>query len=184
LKQWKPGKYPLPTRKTWTNATLRRHEQGAVLPPTGKRVSAQSGVELVVKKLTPNHHTIARNTLLIEYRLSNQIDKKTMGIMRRKAKSIPGKNQFMRCYKKGCHTCREFAIANGLGIAMLVAIPAIGTGSHAPQSCYNVKNFLYDPENDTYFCLVGEVLRSNQILLKVYNSILSRRKPGSVRPVQ
>ncbi len=46
----------------------------------------------------------AKYKLLIDYKLSNQNDKKAMGIMLRRAKSILRTSSFTALYDKGYHT--------------------------------------------------------------------------------
>ena len=103
----------------------------------------------------------AMNKLLIDYRVTNRNDRKAMGGMLRRAKSILRTNTFTALYDKGYHTGSEFKIASGLGIHTLVAVPAIGRRSQAPDPRYNVEHFVYDKGNDTYTCPQGHELKSN-----------------------
>ena len=118
----------------------------------------------------------AKHKLLIDYRLTNQNDKKAMGMMLRRAKSILRTNRFTGLYDKGYHTGSELAIADRLGIETLVAIPGIGRGSQAPDPRYNAENFVYDAEKDTYTCPEREVLSSNQRLYKARNYTFKQYK--------
>jgi hypothetical protein len=79
-----------------------------------------------------------------------------MGSMLRRAKSILRTGDFTALYDKGYHTGSEFAIANSLGIDVLVAIP--GPASQAPNPDYNVENFDYVKEGDYYVCPQGNKL--------------------------
>ena len=90
----------------------------------------------------------AKHKLLIDYKLTNQNDKKAMGMMLRRAKTILRTNQFTALYDKGYHTGSEFYIAGQLGIQTLVAVPAIGRSSQAPNPKYNAENFIYNKPND------------------------------------
>lgn len=111
----------------------------------------------------------ADHKLLIDYRITNQNDKKAMGGMLRRAKAILRKNTFMALYDKGYHTGSEFKTASDLGIATLVAIPAIGRKSQAPDPVYNVEHFTYNNEQDRYTCPQGHELTSNGSWYKTRN---------------
>ena len=91
----------------------------------------------------------AKHKLLIDYKLTNKNDKKAMGMMLRRAKSILGEpTPSLHSTSKGYHTGSEFHIANSLGVDSLVAIPAIGRTSQAPDPSYNVENFIYHHDSD------------------------------------
>ncbi len=99
----------------------------------------------------------AKHCIPIDYEVTNNNDKKAMGAMIRRAKSIIGNNDFTALFDKGYHTGSELEIAQGLGIKTLVAIPA--PGSNAPDPLYNVKNFAYEPGEDHYVCPQGHFQR-------------------------
>jgi len=107
--------------------------------------------------------------LLIDYKLTNKNDKKAMGSMLRRAKTILGNNTFTALYDKGYHTGSEFKTAHDLGIDTLVAIPAIGRKSQAPDPDYNVERFTYDNKTDTYSCPQRKILKSNGSWYKARN---------------
>ena len=111
----------------------------------------------------------ADHKLLINYKITNENDKKAMGGMLRRAKTILRTNSFTALYDKGYHTGSEFCTASELGIATLVAIPAIGRKSQAPDPAYNVENFNYDDQTDTYTCPQGNTLSSNGSWYKARN---------------
>ncbi len=97
----------------------------------------------------------------IDYLLTNQNDKKAMGTMLRRAKSILRTNQFTALYDKGYHTGSEFKTAHDLGISTLVAIPAISRAAQAPDPDYNVEHFDYHHIDDQYTCPQNQQLISN-----------------------
>jgi len=103
----------------------------------------------------------AEHKLLIDYKITNQNDKKAMGGMLRRAKAILGTNTFTALYDKGYHTGSEFATAHDLGVHTLTAIPAIGRKSQAPDTSYNAEHFQYDHRTDTYTCPKGNTMASN-----------------------
>lgn len=111
----------------------------------------------------------AKHKLLLDYKLTNQNDKKAMGMMLRRAKSILRTNGFTALFDKGYHTGSEFKTADGLGIKTLVAIPNIGRASQAPNPAYNSENFVYNNDTDTYTCPQGNKLTSNQTEYKARN---------------
>ncbi|SKB54074.1 Transposase DDE domain-containing protein [Salegentibacter salinarum] len=107
----------------------------------------------------------AKNCIPIVYEVTNQNDKKAMGAMVRRAKSILGTTDFTALFDKGYYTGTELGIVQGLGIKTLVAIP--DQASKAPDPNYNVKNFIYDQHNDTYTCPEGHPLTtSGKLYLK------------------
>ena len=118
----------------------------------------------------------AKNKLLIDYKLTNQNDKKAMGMMLRRAKSILKTNQFIALYDKGYHTGSEFFTAHQLGIDTLVAIPGIGRASQAPNPEYNAEHFEYNKATDTYTCPQGHTLTSNQTHYKARNYTFKQYK--------
>jgi len=103
----------------------------------------------------------AEHKLLIDYKITNKNDKKAMGDMLKRAKDILKSNEFTALYDKGYHTGSEFHTADQLGIKTLVAIPAIGRKSQAPNPDYNAEHFVYNKEQDTYTCPEGHTLKSN-----------------------
>lgn len=103
----------------------------------------------------------AHHKLLIDYKITNRNDKKAMGMMLRRAKAILRTNTFTALYDKGYHTGSEFHTAHNLGVDTLVAIPAIGRASQAPDPDYNAENFRYDHDSDSYTCPQGCTLTSN-----------------------
>ena len=118
----------------------------------------------------------AKHKLLIDYKLTNQNDKKAMGTMLRRAKAILRTNTFTALYDKGYHTGSEFHIADSLSIDTLVAIPAIGRKSQAPDPKYNAENFTYNPDDDIYTCPQGNTLSSNGSWYKARNYTFKQYK--------
>lgn len=103
----------------------------------------------------------AKHNIPIDYKVTNENDSKAMGKMLPRAKSILGHNQFTTLYDKGYHTGSEFAIADRLGLEVLVAVPGMPSSSNAPNPEYNVEKFIYNADNDCYICPQGHELRSN-----------------------
>lgn len=111
-----------------------------------------------------------KHKLLADYKVTNENDKKAMGNMLQRAKSIlRPKEPITALYDKGFHTGSEFCTAEQLGINTLVAIPAIGRSSQAPNPDYNVEHFTYNKETDSYTCPEKHTLTSNGSWYKARN---------------
>lgn len=110
-----------------------------------------------------------KHKLLVDGKLTAENDKKAMGMMLRRSKSILGSNHFIALFDKGYHTGSEFKIAYDLGVDTLVAIPEIGRTSQAPDPNYNAEHFLYDRHSDCYTCPQGHTLTSNGSWYKARN---------------
>lgn len=104
-----------------------------------------------------------------DYKVTNSNDSKAMGHMLQRAKTVLRTNSFTALYDKGYHTGSELATANRLGIKTLVAIPAIGRASQAPDPRYNSEHFIYNHQKDTYTCPQGNTLKSNASTYKGRN---------------
>ena len=101
----------------------------------------------------------AEHCIPIDYEVTNHNDKKAMGAMVRRAKSILGNNDFTALFDKGYHTGSEMEIAQNLNVKTLVAIPS--PAFNAPDPNYNVQNFVYDPQKDHYICPENHFLKTN-----------------------
>ena len=97
----------------------------------------------------------------IDYKATNENDSKAMGDMLQRAKSILQTNNFTALFDKGYHTGSEFDIADELGVEVMVAIPSIPHSSQAPDPNYNVENFIYNENENTYTCPQGHTLTTN-----------------------
>ena len=136
----------------------------------------------------------AKNNIPIDYKITNANDKRAMGNMLRRAKTILQHNNFTALYDKGYHTGRELAIVDELNIKTLVAIPPFSGASHAPDLNYDVEYFDYNPETDTYICPQGNTLRTTgywhvaknpngQIAYRFRNYTTPKCKTCEVRPL-
>lgn len=103
--------------------------------------------------------TDAKHNLPIDYKVTNENDSKAMGNMLRRTKSILRTNDFTALFDKGYHTGSEIKTAVDLGIEIMVAIPEVS--SNAPDENYNVAQFIYDKEKDTYTCPQHQTLTTN-----------------------
>ena len=101
----------------------------------------------------------AKHNIPIDYKVTANNDSKAMGNMLQRAKSILQTNNFTALYDKGYHTGSEMKIAQDLGINAIIAIPDVA--SNAPDHRYNVANFKYNKEDDTYTCPEHHILETN-----------------------
>ena len=101
----------------------------------------------------------AENKIPIDYEVTNENDKKAMTSMVENAIEIVGNNEFDAVFDKGYYTAEQLHNCHELGIETHVAIPS--PASNAPNKKYNVSEFVYNAEYDTYCCPAGETLISN-----------------------
>jgi len=111
----------------------------------------------------------SKNNIPIDYKVTNQNDSKAMGNMLQRAKSILRANDFTALYDKGYHTGSEFDIAEKLDVNVMVAIPGKPASSQAPDPNYNVENFIYNENENTYTCPQGHSLTTNGTWHKTTN---------------
>jgi hypothetical protein len=141
----------------------------------------ESRHQIVRNNITEVSYTLqstvdAKHCIPIDYKVTNANDKKAMGGMLRRAKSILRTTEFTALYDKGYHTGSEFKIADELEIKTLVAIPGIGRNSQAPDPNYNAENFAYDHKTDTYQCPEGHKMKSNGTRYKGRNGTFKQCK--------
>ena len=101
----------------------------------------------------------AEHNLPIDYEVTNINDKRAMGAMLRRAKTILRTADTTALFDKGYHTGSELLTAQKLGFKTLVAVPA--QASNAPDPAYNSYNFPYDHEQDHYTCPQEHKLKTN-----------------------
>lgn len=100
-----------------------------------------------------------KHKLPIDYELTNQNDKNAMTSMVEKAIEIVGNNTFDAVFDKGYYTAEEIHKTQKLGVTTHVCVP--NPASNAPDKAYNVSEFTYNKEHDTYTCPAGEILITN-----------------------
>jgi hypothetical protein len=103
------------------------------------------------------------------YKVTNTNDSKAMGGMFSRATYILNTNRFTALYDKGYHTGTGSNIADGLGVRVMVAIPAMPKSSQAPDPEYNVENFIFNETENTYTCPQGHLLATNGTWHKTSN---------------
>jgi hypothetical protein len=72
---------------------------------------------------------------------------------------IVGNNSFEAVFDKGYYTAEEIYKTQELGVTTHVCIP--NPSSHAPDRSYDVSEFQYNKQCDTYTCPAGQILKSN-----------------------
>jgi transposase len=139
------------------------NETGQVQVSTSDPESRQMIIRNNITEVAYNVQTTvdAKHNLPIDYKVTNTNDSKAMGNMLQRAKTILGTNKFTALYDKGYHTGSEFDMAEKLGIEVMVAIPARPKSSHAPDPDYDMENFLYNEQTDTYTCPQGHTMTTN-----------------------
>ena len=101
----------------------------------------------------------AKYNLPINYTVTNTNDKRAMTKMVEQAIEIVGNNTFDAVFDKGYYTAEEIHKTQELGVTTHVCVP--NPSSHAPDRAYDVSEFKYNNQTDTYTCPTGEILRSN-----------------------
>ena len=137
------------------------NESGQVQISTSDPESRQMITRNNITEVAYNVQTTVDSThnIPIDYNVTNENDSKAMGKMLPRAKTILRTNDFKTLYDKGYHTGSEFAIANRLGVEVLVAVPAVA--ANAPDQAYNVENFRYEASGDYYVCPQRSELHTN-----------------------
>lgn len=105
--------------------------------------------------------TDSENKLVLDYEVTNVNDTHAMGDMVKNAIEIIGNNNFIAIYDKGYHSGMEIKKCHDDGIETLVAIPALPSISQAPDRNFNLENFIYNKESDTYTCPRGYLLKTS-----------------------
>jgi len=110
---------------------------GKVIAIGGTKLRAQNSTSVDDKHYLP-----------IDFKTTNNNDTHDMGNMTARAKSIIGHNDFTTLLDKGYHTGSEISRCHEMGVETMVAIPALST--QAVDPAYNVDQFIYHKETDTY----------------------------------
>lgn len=158
-------------KKGYKNLENKLKERGQTQISTSDPESRHMIIRNNITEVAYNVQTTvdSKNNLLIDYKVTNTNDSKAMGNMLRRAKSILRTNDFTALYDKGYHTGSEFDIAQSLGVNVMVAIPAKPKSSQAPDPEYNLENFTYNTNDNTYICPQGHILTTNGTWHKTSN---------------
>ena len=101
----------------------------------------------------------AKHNLPINYDTTNKNDANAMTDMVEEAIGIVENNTFKSLFDKGYHKAEQLHKCQELGVETHVAIPT--PASNAPNTAFNVSEFLYNKETDTYTCPAGQTLQTN-----------------------
>ena len=101
----------------------------------------------------------SKNKIPIDYQVTNQNDKNALAPMVENAIEILGNNEFEVVFDKGYYTAEQINKCHVMGVETHVAITA--PSSNAPNKAYNLSEFKYNYENDTYNCPANEELTTN-----------------------
>ena len=136
-------------------------ETGEAQVSTSDTESRQMIIRSNITEVAYNIQTTvdSKHNLPIDYKVTNNNDSKAMGNMLQRAKSILRTNEFTAVFDKGYHTGSELKIAQELGINAIVAIPEVA--SNSPDIRFNMANFQYNKEDDTYTCPEHHILITN-----------------------
>lgn len=100
-----------------------------------------------------------KHCLPIDFKTTNNNDTHALADMTQRAVNILGTNQFTVLADKGYHTGSEISQCHEMGVETMVSVPALST--EAPDPDYNVDQFIYNKESDTYQCPRGNILNTN-----------------------
>lgn len=100
-----------------------------------------------------------KHNLPIDFKTTNNNDTHALADMTRRVVDILGTNQFTLLADKGYHTGSEISQCHEMGVETMVAVPALST--EAPDPAYNVDQFIYKKETDSYQCPQGNILNTN-----------------------
>jgi len=148
-------------KRNYENKREQLQQNGEVQISTSDPDSRQLMTRNNISEVAYNIQTVvdAKNNLPIDYKVTNENDSRALSGMLRRTKTILGTSHFTALYDKGYHIGIEIKKALGMGIEIMVAIPA--TSSNAPDENYNMSHFIYDESNDTYSCPEGQILTTN-----------------------
>jgi transposase len=143
--------------------SLEKHlkETGEKQVSTSDPESRQLVVRGVVTEVCYNVQSTvdAKHKIPIDYQVTNSNDKQAMTAMVEQAIEIVGNPTFDIVFDKGYYTAEQIHRTQLLGVKTHVCIP--NPASTAPDLRYNVSEFTYNKEEDTYRCPAGETLVSN-----------------------
>jgi len=153
----------LERQKKYKELEKQLEESGEVQISTSDPDSRQLIVRNMITEVAYNLQSTvdAKHNIPINYEITNENDSKAMGGMLTQAVEILGHNEFTALFDKGYHTGSEFETADKLEVEVLVAVPDLPSSSMAPDPAYNISEFVYNEDSDTYTCPQGNTLKSN-----------------------
>jgi transposase len=97
--------------------------------------------------------------LPIDYDVINQNDRNALSGMVESAIDILGTNKFDAVFDKGYNNAEQIHQCHLMGVETHVAITA--PSANAPDPGFNVSEFTYNKENDTYICPAQQTMTTN-----------------------
>jgi transposase len=148
-------------KKRYQSIEKQLQETGEKQVSTSDPESRQLVVRGVITEVCYNVQSTVdeKHKLPIDYLLTNNNDKQAMTSMVENAIEIVGNNTFDAVFDKGYYTAEQIHKSQSLGVTTHVCVP--NPASTAPDQNYNVSEFNYNKEDDTYTCPAGQILRSN-----------------------
>jgi len=97
--------------------------------------------------------------LPIDYDVINQNDKNALAGMVENAIDILGTNEFDAVFDKGYNNAEQIHKCHQMGVETHVAVTA--PSSNAPDKGFNVSEFIYNKDSDTYTCPANQTMTTN-----------------------
>lgn len=132
-------------------------DQISTTDPDSKKLAVRQNILEVCYNIQTS--VDAKHNLPIDYKTTNNNDTHALANMAARSKSILGHGGFTALLDKGYHTGSEISRCHEMNIETLVAVPSLST--QAPDPAYNVDQFLYSAEANTYQCPQGNILYTN-----------------------
>ena len=132
-------------------------EQISTTDPDSKKLAVRQNILEVCYNIQAS--VDAKHNLPIDYKTTSNNDTHALANMAARAKSIIGSSEFTALLDKGYHTGSEISRCHHMGIETLVAVPSLST--QAPDPAYNVDQFNFNTDTNTYQCPQGNVLYTN-----------------------
>ena len=132
-------------------------DQISTTDPDGKKLAVRQNILEVCYNIQTS--VDAKHNLPIDYKTTNNNDTHALANMAARSKSILGHGGFTALLDKGYHTGSEISRCHEMNIETLVAVPSLST--QAPDPAYNVDQFIYSAEANTYQCPQGNILYTN-----------------------
>ena len=126
----------------------------------------------------------AKFKLPIDYDVTNHNDRNAMAGMVKNAIEILGTNNFEAVFDKGYNNAEQIHKCHQMGVETHVAIT--NPSCNAPNKAFNLSEFIYNKENDTYTCPAKQTLTSNGnwYLKRVYRVKQYKTKSCKICPIK
>jgi len=122
----------------------------------------------------------AKHDIPIDFNVTNKNDKHALTGMVKTAIEIVGNNSFDAVFDKGYYTAEQIRNTQQLGVTTHICIPT--QASNAPDKAYNVSEFSYNKEQNTFQCPAGNtlIINGNWYQKKTYH--VKQYKTTSCKP--